>query len=483
VPDTCDIAAGAPDCDGNGTFDSCDIATGAALDCNANGIPDACDVAGAVPDCNGNGIPDSCDIASGASADIDADGVPDSCEDCNGNGLPDDLELSQGLIADCNANGVADTCDVASGRDNDCDANGRLDKCEVFIDGAEDENANCVPDTCEFNRGDFGLDGAVDAEDLAFLLAAWGSAGPVGDLNDDGSVEGKDLAFLLAAWGPTGYSTICPSVPSWATLIQRVPDPSVVTNATLRTAIMATGLAWWVRDVGTGVQMLLIPPGTFQMGCSRSNLWGCESDENPVHTVTLTQPFYIGRYEVTQAQWITRMGSNPSYFQFPSAEVPDWYIRPVERVSWSAIQNYLSTTGMRLPTEAEWEYACRASTMTAFHNNTSVDTLIGDIAWIGWVYGNSGGQTRPVGQLAGNGFGLHDMSGNVCEWVSDWYSASYYVSSPSVNPPGPSSGSGRVFRGGSWSDDITFYCRSSSRRYDSPNSISSRTGFRVARNP
>jgi formylglycine-generating enzyme required for sulfatase activity len=487
VPDTCDVAAGAPDCDGNGTFDACDIATGTALDCNANGIPDACDVVGVVPDCNGNGIPDSCDIALGTSADIDADGVPDSCEDCNGNGLPDDWELSQGLLPDCNMNGVADTCDITSGLDRDCNGDGRLDRCEVFIDGADDENGNCTPDNCEFARGDFGLDGAVDGEDLAFLLAAWGSGDQFGDLNADGAIDGLDLTFLLAAWGPTEYGSTCPGIPSWGTLIEYFPDPAVVTDAVLRASIISTGYAWRVRDTATQIELLLIPPGAFQMGCSASNSGECSSAESPVHTVTLTQPFYMGRYEVTQAQWTARMGSNPSSNQSATAEVPASQVpnRPVEQVSWNMIQGFLSATGMRLPTEAEWEYAYRAGTTTAFHSmpgfpsGTNDDSQLGTIAW---SVGNTNYQTRPVGQKAGNGFGLHDMSGNVEEWVNDWYSATYYASSPSVNPPGPSMGSNRVLRGGHW-NNFSVNCRSSVRGNVGPSGVNSRYGFRVARNP
>jgi formylglycine-generating enzyme required for sulfatase activity len=477
-----------PDCNGNGVPDSCDIASGNAPDCNTNGIPDACDVASAVPDCNGNGIPDSCDIASGASADIDADGVPDSCEDCNGNGLPDDWELSQGLTPDCNTNGVPDSCDITSGFDRDCNGDGRLDKCEVFIDGAADDNGNCTPDSCEFARGDFGLDGTVDGEDLAFLLAGWGSRDQFGDLNADGVVDGLDLAFLLAAWGPTEYGATCLGVPAWATLVEFAPDPAIVADAALRVAIFATGHAWRVRDTATQIEMVLIPPGTFDMGCSPSIQYGCNGDESPVHTVTLTNAFYMGRYEVTQAQWTARMGSNPSFHQSPSVQVPAEQVpnRPVERVSWNVIQTFASLTGTRLPTEAEWEYAYRAGTTTAFHSmsgypsGTNEDAALGNIAWFA---GNSGGQTRPVGQRAGNGFGLHDMSGNAWEWVSDWYSSDYYVSSPSVNPPGPSTGSNRVLRGGAWGTDPRD-CRSSRRGPNFPsNNTDFGIGFRVARDP
>jgi formylglycine-generating enzyme required for sulfatase activity len=280
------------------------------------------------------------------------------------------------------------------------------------------------------------------------------------------------------------------TVPAWATLIEPLPDPAVVINPTLRSAIASTGRAWRVRDTATQIEFVLIPPGTFQMGCSApSQSGGCNSDESPVHAVTLTQPFYMGRYEVTQSQWTARMGSNPSYFTSASAEVPASQVpnRPVERVSWNTIQGFLSATGMRLPTEAEWEYAYRAGTTTAFHSmpgypsGTNDDNQIGTIAW--FIF-NSASQTRPVGQLAGNGFGLHDMSGNVREWVNDRYGENYYASSPSVNPPGPSSGSNRVLRGGYWDND-SYSCRSSRRYSDDPSGINNpfANGFRVARAP
>jgi len=234
--------------------------------------------------------------------------------------------------------------------------------------------------------------------------------------------------------------------------------------------------------------MLLVPPGTFNMGCSASNVYGCNSAETPVHAVTLTNAFYIGRYEVTQAQWTARMGSNPSWFQSASAQVPAAQVpnRPVEQVSWNTIQGFLSATGLRLPTEAEWEYAYRAGTTTAFHsmpafpNGTNDDTQVGNIAW---VTSNSASQTRPVGGKAANALGLHDMSGNVEEWVNDWYSATYYASSPPTNPPGPATGSDRVLRGGGWAN-ISRDVRSSDRLGDgSPGNSSAGIGFRVARAP
>jgi formylglycine-generating enzyme required for sulfatase activity len=287
---------------------------------------------------------------------------------------------------------------------------------------------------------------------------------------------------------PGGFTYMTIVVPSWATLIEATPDPAVVTNEAYRAVILATGYAWRVRDNASQIEMLLVPPGTFNMGCSASNQYGCNSDENPVHAVTLTNAFYLGRYEVTQAQWTAVMGSNPSNLVNASAEVPAGQVpqRPVERVSWNMIQGFNTATGLRLPTEAEWEYAYRAGTTTAFHsfsgypNGTNDDTLLGNIAWFN---SNSNSQTRPVGGKQANALGLHDMSGNVWEWVNDWFGSTYYQSSPSTNPPGPDSDTFRVLRGGSW-DTYSYFCRSSLRDvYPVPDVVTSSFGFRAARTP
>ncbi|MFM7259579.1 MAG: SUMF1/EgtB/PvdO family nonheme iron enzyme, partial [bacterium] len=276
--------------------------------------------------------------------------------------------------------------------------------------------------------------------------------------------------------------------PTWATVLEPLPDPAVVTNATLRSAIIASGYPWRVRDDGTQIEMVLIPAGSFSMGCSASNASACGSDETPVHSVQLTNPFYLGRYEVTQAQWQAKMGSNPSYFQSATAEVLAAQVpnRPVELVSWTTAQGFLTATSMRLPTEAEWEYAYRAGTTTAFHGftgnltGTNDDTLVPSI---GWYAANSVNQTRPVGGKAGNGLGLHDMAGNVYEWVSDWYSSNYYVSSPASNPAGPASGTNRVLRGGSWFNTTPYFLRSSFRTSTTPDFSTNYFGIRVARAP
>ena len=145
----------------------------------------------------------------------------------------------------------------------------------------------------------------------------------------------------------------------------------------------------------------------------------------------------------------------------------------------------MSGTGLRLPSEAQWEYACRAGTTTAFHSYPAQptgfnnDTLLGNIAWF---TNNSGGQTHAVGGKYANALGLHDMSGNVWEWCQDWYGDTYYASSPAANPTGPASGSARLLRSGYWGVNPRF-CRASQRAYTAPDGFSSAYGFRVVRTP
>ena len=264
-----------------------------------------------------------------------------------------------------------------------------------------------------------------------------------------------------------GYRYVTVVVPTWATLVESDPNPAVVTDATLRAAISVSGLAWRVRDTATQMEMVLVPEGTFVMGEAG---WA-----EPVHSVTFTQAFYLGRYEVTQSQWVAKMGSNPSTYR--GVSYPDAANRPVEQVSWTMIQGYLIATGMRLPSEAEWECACRAGTTTAFNNGTSDDNTVGNIAWYA---GNSGYETHAVGGKAANALGLHDMSGNVWEWVNDWYGA--YSSGAQTNPLGPVSGTNRVLRGGSCGNP-SYVVRSSYRNGVAPDFTSNYVGFRVARTP
>ena len=402
--------------------------------------------------------------------------------DCNGNGVSDYCEIAAGTVQDCNGNGIPDGCDITFGVATDWNSNGVPDTCDIFIAGMADDNRNCVPDDGEYARGDFSLDGVVDGKDLGFMLAVWGTPDPFADITRDGSVDGDDLGVLLARWGPTNVQGRC-IVPSWTEVLEFFPPATVVPDAEHRAAIRDSGFPWRVRDRQTGIEMVLVPPGSFDMGCGLAQQLPCPELEVPLHRVTLTNAFYVGRYEVTQAQWLSRMPTNPSLFQGQ----PDSGVRPVERVAWPLTQVFLAGTGLRLPTEAEWEYACRAGTGTAFHGTAQSPAGTNDPGQVGpiaWTVENSGGQTHPVGTRLGNGFGLHDMSGNAFEWVNDYMSADYYANSPPTNPTGPPEGSARPARGGSWT--FPQLNARSSYRFDGGAGAAFYNfdiGFRVARNP
>jgi len=219
------------------------------------------------------------------------------------------------------------------------------------------------------------------------------------------------------------------------------------------------------------MKLILIPPGTFTMGSPYSET-GRNDDEGPQREVTITKPFYMGVYEVTQQQYEQVMGENPSQFKLPQ--------NPVENVSWNDAvafcEKVSQKTGrnLRLPTEAEWEYACRAGTTSRFSFGQS-DTDLGDYAW---YYSNGVRNPHPVGQKKPNAWKLYDMHGNVTEWCADWYEASY-PSAKNTDPQGPASGSKRVLRGGSWSL-LGVYCRSAHRGGSSPGVCYNTIGFRVA---
>ncbi|MFH0965578.1 MAG: bifunctional serine/threonine-protein kinase/formylglycine-generating enzyme family protein [Planctomycetota bacterium] len=229
-----------------------------------------------------------------------------------------------------------------------------------------------------------------------------------------------------------------------------------------------TGWALEVVHEKTGVEMVFIPAGDFEMG-SPSPGGVRQSDENPAHTVRITRPFYMGKCEITQEEWTRVMGSNPSHFKDNRS--------PVESVSWNDCQTFCKRTGLRLPSEAEWEYACRADTTWAYCFGDDP----GDLGTHAWYTDNSGGSTHPVGEKRPNGWGLHDMHGNVWEWCADWWGDYYYSQSPREDPHGPSSGECRVLRGGSWNNN-SWHCRSAFRFRNAPTfSNPSYGGFRVAR--
>jgi len=226
-----------------------------------------------------------------------------------------------------------------------------------------------------------------------------------------------------------------------------------------------------------------IEPGTFMMGSPTDELG--RYDDETQHQVILTQGYWLGKYEVTQAQYEAVMGTNPS--DFKGADLP------VEQVSWNDAVKFCEwlTAQERaagrlpegyeytLPTEAQWEYACRAGTTTALNSgkNLSNSSKCSEMDEVGWYKYNSDETTHPVGQKLPNAWGLYDMHGNVWEWCLDWYGA--YPTSSVTDPKGPSTGSRRVVRGGSWYN-LAGSCRSANRGNGIPSDISYSRGFRVA---
>lgn len=222
------------------------------------------------------------------------------------------------------------------------------------------------------------------------------------------------------------------------------------------------------------IETVTLEGGTFLMGGNR------DQDTRPKHEVTLS-PFAMGKYQVTQAQWREvaalpkieiDLNPDPSHFKGDTL--------PVERVNWFECVEFCrrlsAHTGenYRLPTEAEWEYACRAGSTKRYCFGRSARQL-GDYAW---YHKNSDGHTHPVGEKKANAFGLYDMHGNVWEWCHDWYDENYYQQSPRENPQGPESGTYRVLRGGSWSND-QMNARAVYRYYAAPGNRDSHFGFRL----
>ena len=253
---------------------------------------------------------------------------------------------------------------------------------------------------------------------------------------------------------------------------QQAPTPQPTPSPVATPPSPPPGLPKTWRSPTTGMEFVLIPAGTFQMGST--NILIVQDNEKPVHTVHITQPFYMGKYEVTQGQWQVVMGNNPSSFTGD----PNW---PVENVSWNDVQEFIRRlnaraggTTFRLPTEAEWEYAARAGTTTSWSFGNDASQLERYV----WYDKNAGGETHPVGQLQPNLWGLYDMHGNVWEWVQDWFGS--YASGTADDPPGPPSGSYRVNRGGGWDSGFN-HCRSGGRSNNAPGKRYDNLGFRLLR--
>ncbi len=260
------------------------------------------------------------------------------------------------------------------------------------------------------------------------------------------------------------------------------PRPRIdALNASPRTRIDALNAS--IRDSSLNIEMVFVQGGDFERNGDKPDLVDkfdsktFEKTETvttyPVHAFSLDD-YYIGKYEVTQAQWRAVMGNNPSKFKGDSL--------PVEQVSWDDVQEFLkklnakSKNKYRLPTEAEWEIAARGGVKSKKYTYSGSNTVT-DVAWLGT---NSERKTHAVGTLKPNELGIYDMSGNVFEWCSDWYDANYYKNSPALNPQGPEKGDNRVVRGGSW-DYVSNFCRVANRGDFSPTYRSDIIGFRVAR--
>lgn len=244
------------------------------------------------------------------------------------------------------------------------------------------------------------------------------------------------------------------------------------------------------------IEMVTVTGGTFDMGCT-SEQSNCGSDETPVHTVTLDD-FEISKYEITNQQYadfMNEIGANSDgsyndteYLDMDDADCQINYTGgqfipgsgkenyPVIEVTWYGSNAFCQYYGGRLPTEAEWEFAARggnSATLTLYAGSDDID----DVAWYN---GNSGGSTHEVGKKAPNELDIYDMSGNVWEWCNDWYDSDYYSSSPQNNPQGPSNGSNRVLRGGSWTN-YSDVCHLSFRDSGDPDLSLEYDGFRFCR--
>ena len=256
-----------------------------------------------------------------------------------------------------------------------------------------------------------------------------------------------------------------------ATAIQQstVTQPIVAQQPVVQTPVTKSdNITIPVKD-GISIDMVRVEAGTFTMGAT-AEMENPSEDEKPPHQVTLTNDYYIGKYEVTQALWQAVIGNNPSHFKNNNL--------PVENVSWNDCQEFLSKLNIitgktfRLPTEAEWEYAARGGKKGRGYQYSGSNKL-SDVAW---YYKNSKKNTHPVGLKQANELGIYDMSGNVWEWCQDWYDK--YSSSSQINPIGTTSGFCRVFRGGCWNTGDRF-CRSSLRYINTPDYRDNILGLRV----
>ena len=296
------------------------------------------------------------------------------------------------------------------------------------------------------------LQGACEAEIIALFLTL--QYGMVQELRTRVPLDETATRWAIEAWAAAlGIPLPVPS-PLAPSSSPPLPTPS----PTGRNSI--------------GMEFVLIHAGEFLMGSN--DKFYSERPDHPVHRVRISKPFYLGQYEVTQGQWQMIMEDNPSLFQGDSN-------LPVEHVSWEDVQELLrkmnaheGSARYRLPTEAEWEYAARAGTTTAYSFGHDSHQL----SEYAWYRENSENKSHPVGQKKPNPWGLYDMHGNVWEWVQDWYGLS--TAGTAADPVGPPWGLSRVFRGGSWFSDA-WYCQSAYYNGVRPSTRNGYLGFRLLR--
>ncbi|MFC1561009.1 SUMF1/EgtB/PvdO family nonheme iron enzyme [Candidatus Latescibacterota bacterium] len=306
------------------------------------------------------------------------------------------------------------------------------------------------------------------------------------DSSNQRNVSNNSADDFVPSWSPDGSQIVFQSNRNGNFEIYVMnADGSNQINVTNNPALDGTP-SWSITPSAySPPEMVSIPAGNFQMGSTTG-----EAYEQPVHTVTLSA-FEMSTTEITQGQYTAIMGSNPSYFTGDDnlpVEMVDWYdaVKFCNRLSdrvgleqcydESTWECDFSKTGFRLPTEAEWEYACRAGTTTKYYTGDTES----DLARAGWYSGNSGSKAHPVGQKESNAWGLYDMHGNIWEWCHDWYDSEYYTKSPTNNPTGIQSGLYRVNRGGRW-DYSAGGCRSAMRAGHDPNLKHNTLGFRIVR--
>jgi len=293
-----------------------------------------------------------------------------------------------------------------------------------------------------------------------------------GQTGDTDQIESSDSLGADAVWVPLATVVLTNTVQEWC--------DSVSQPGAFRRFYQAVrlGPGGWPTP---GLRFVWLPGGQFLMGSPADEV-DRQADEGPQTLVTLTQGFFLGRYEVTQGEYLSVIGSNPSYFTGDTN-------RPVEQVSWQDATNYCahltaqqlaagrlpSGWAYRLPTEAEWEYACRAGSTTRFYyGNDPGYTQLSNYCW---YEVDSSGTSHEDGEKQPNAWGLYDMSGNVWEYCADWYGS--YAGGSVTDPKGPPTGTCRVCRGGSW-DYIALRCRSAFRNsWTTPTYSDSHMGFRV----